>query len=462
MAEHRHNHSSHRRADAQIRRGTWKHEPPQSNPWPTIIGLLVAAGVAAGVVAGDARWSWRDSLRRLAHGEEIPAFRANEWADARSVQGDVAEEVQEAASAPAPEDKDTRRALALHTLLSAAGEETISGGGAEMWGLMEEFCLDVDWLEEMVSFCPMEYAETALPILAHIYRAEKKKMDGMPANRRFASAVAFEFARAGMSREQALDSYLFYAASGQKHWLNNRFSELALWQMRVIAARLTDTAWSGETTLAWFQRNSSLPSRGYVTLGDLLGRQECSLFGASVNSPTFGVLYLDAAEEGAASVYEASGCSTARDRALYSATAACANGVPALVAGNEHETICLVDVNGSWETSAPLAEDMVCSWSFCGQNHPDFVQLAARLGAEMEKSLASFRLLHMGQFHQKAGNAAQALACFREAVKVQPLNYAAWVACHACGASGEELAAAQKHVESLPGVAAALRSLGGK
>ncbi len=351
-----------------------------------------------------------------------------------------------------------RRSLALHNLVVAAGEKVITDGAEEMGALMEELCVDVDWLEEMVCFCPMEHAAAALPILSHLYGKEKKKMVGQPANRRLASAVAFEFAKAGLDKEQALKVYLFYAASGQKHWLNNSFAKLSVWEMRVLANRFTDKAWSGEETLSWFQRNCRLPARGYVSLGSTLGEREYSLFGEPVDSQDFLTLYGDSAGGGSASIYEASGCSTVQGRSRYAATAACANGVPALVAESGEGSVCLVDVNGRWEASAPLAEDMESSWSFCGQKHPHFVELVSLLGAEMDKTLESSRLAAMGQFLYDSGNQPLAHSYFRQALKVQPLNYAAWVSFRGCGAPQEALAAAAKEFEKLPGVYAALAS----
>ncbi len=453
-------HHSQREVTVQLRSGNWKHEPPQKNHGRRfLIGSLVAAGVVLAAVLADEAWSLRDSVRRLVQGEEIPAFRAKSWEDARSVRESLAEDLLTSELTPSVDDWDTRRDLALHTLIVAVGEKVISEGGASMGALMEELCLDVDWLEEMVWFCHMEHAEDALPILAHLYGKEKKKMAEMPANRRFASAVAFEFARAGLDKERAHASYLFYMASGQKHWLNNYFPQLALWEMSVIAARFTDAAWNSEETLTWFQRNSRLPARGYVTLGATLGGRERCLFGEPVDTPSFLSLYRDSAEGGVASIYEASGCSTALDRAHYAATAACANGVPALVASSGTEAVCLVDVNGRWESSAPAAEGMSCSWSFMGQNHPHFVELASRLGAEKEKTLASARLAQMGQFLYDSGNQPLAHSFFREALKVQPLNYAAWVAFRACGAPQAELDAAAGYFEELPGVAAVLAAM---
>ncbi len=449
-------------AGSQNQMRAWGYEPPRSKRGYLVMTACVMVAVVAAVVVADDEWEWRDTLRRILQGEEVPAFRSKAWSNAQSVRESLADSLLTSDLTPTVDDRDTRRNLALHTLILAAGESVISQGELEMGNLMEELCLDVDWLEEMVYFCPMEHAEAALPILAHIYRTSKKRMEGMPCNRRFASAIAFEYARAGLDKQAALAAYNFYAASGQKHGLNSRFAQLAIWEMRVIAARCTDTKWSSETTLAWFQRNSRLPAQWYANVGNALGGRERSLFGEPVDSPAFLALYGDAASGGAASMYEASGCSTVHDRAYYSATAACANGVPALVASHAQDAVCLVDVNGSWAVSAPVSAGMTCTWSFCEQNHPDFVELAAVLGAEKEKTLASARLAHMGRFLYEAGNRPLAHSFFQEALKAQPLNYAAWVDFHAAGASAAEMAEAAKHFAKLPAVAKALSALEAK
>ncbi len=459
MAERRQNSGW---AGSQSQTRAWGYEPPRRKRGYLFVTACVVAAVVAAVVVADDEWEWRDTLRRILQGEEVPAFRSKEWSNAQSVRESLADNLLTSGLTPTVEERDMRRDLALHTLILAAGEPVISQGGTEMGVLMEELCLDVDWLEEMVYFCPMEYAESALPILAHLYRTGKKRMEGMPCNRRFASAVAFEFARAGLDKQAAQSAYNFYAASGQKHGLNSRFAELAIWEMRVIAARCTDSKWSSETTLNWFQRNCRLPAQWYAKVGNALGGRERSLFGEQVDSPAFLALYGDASAGGAASMYEASGCSTVIDRAYYSATAACANGVPALVASHAGDAVCLVDVNGSWSASSPVADGMTCSWSFCGKNHPDFVELAAVLGSEKEQTLAGARLAHMGRFLYDAGNRPLSHSFYMEALKAQPLNYAAWVDFHAAGATAAEMAEAAKHFTKLPAVGAALSALEAK
>ncbi len=457
MAERRN--SPGRGVDTQNRVKVWRQDPPRkTGSGRALVGALVVLGGVAAIIVADDEWAWRDTLRRIARGEEVPAFRASAWSDAHSVRESLADNLLTSDLSPSVDDRETRRDLALHALVSAAGVEVISRSGPEMGKLMEDFCVNVEWLEEIVYFSPLAHAEAALPILAHIYQSQAKKMEGMLCNRRLAAAVAFEFARAGLSKEQALEAFLFYAASGQKNWLNSRFEQLALWEMRVIASRCADGEWGSKATLSWFQDNCRLPAQGYVWAGQSLGTRERSLFGVSVDTPDFQALYRDAAEGGAASMYEASGCSTVHSRALYAATAACANGVPALVVANESEATCLVDVNGSWKAASPVPEAANCSWSFMGQSHPDFVELVARLGSDMETFLSSARLAYMGQFLYDAGNKPLAHSYFREAVKAQPLNYAAWAAYHACGAPEAEIAEAGKHFESLPGVASALRS----
>ncbi len=446
------------RIKTQPRTGGRRREPEKPlNRGRVLAGLLIAMGAVAAVVVADDEWAWRDSLRRMSKGEVIPAYRANEWADALAIREGLAEDLLAAELSPSAEDWEARRDLALYTLIVSAGDATITRGGASMGRLMEEICVDVDWLEEMTCFCPLEHAQKALPILAHIYSVERKRMAGMPANRRLASAIAFEFARAGLNEQAALESYLLYASSGQKQWLNNRFFELSLVQMRVIAARLTDAQWGNRDTISWFQRNNRLPARGYTRLADCFEDHQLCLLGTEVGSPAFMALYRNEEAGGTAGVYEASGCSTAQSRALYAATAACANGVPALVADNGSEAACMVSVNGNWELSAPVPEGAACSWRFCGQNHPDFMMLAAALGEDKQKTMACARLQHLGQFFYASGNIPQAHAYFREAVTLQPRNYEAWVSYFSAGASRDELDAAVKHFEDMPGVAAALR-----
>ncbi len=458
MAER--NHQSHRLPAAQPRVQSWQMEPP---PRPSrgrgLLVMIALAGVAALLVVSDNEWEWRDTLRRLIEGESMPAFRAYEWQDVRAVRETLAKNLMKAEWRPttAP-SREHCRDLALHALTVAAGDAAISHGGEAVGKLLEELGLDVDWLEDIVYFCPLEHAGSALPLLAHIYRMEQRSLTNMPAHRRLAAAIAFEFARAGLDKDEALAYYLHYAAPGQKSRLNNRFDKLAIWELSALAARGTDTRWSGKTTYAWFQGNCRLPAQGYLHAGNILGEQETSLFGVAVDSPEFKAIYRDAAAAGTANLYQDSGCSTQLSRASYAASAACANGVPAIVVSAGADAACMVDVNGRWETSAPLPEGASSTWSFMGHNHPDFVRLAAALGADYEATLAGARLAQMGQFHYDIGNQPLAQSFLREAVKVQPLHAAAWQAYRAAGATVDDMQQAAAHFAELPGVAAALNT----
>ncbi len=441
----------------------WRMEPPppQKRGRGMMVLLLLVGGAAVFLVS-DHEWKWRESLQRLVQGQASPAFRANEWSDVRAVRETLSERLLTTDLTSSGLEHDTCRDLALYSLIMAAGEPVFSRNGAELCELMEELSLDTNWLEEIVHWCPMKHAENALPLLAHIYHKEKARMAGMPEHRRLAAAIAFEFARAGLGAEAAHAHYQYYASSGKKFQLNNRFARLAIWEMAALASRGTDAKWNSSRTLEWFQRNARMPAQGYVHAGQALGAHEECLFGVEVDTPAFMEIYRDAAADGTAKIYEASGCSTPLSRAAYAATAACANGVPAVTVSWGDGAACMVDVCGRWEASAPMPEDASCSWNFMEQAHPDFVRLAAALGGEKDKSLAAARLALMAQFLYDAGNRPLAQSLYRESVNVQPLNYAAWAGYHTAGASREEMQQAAAHFTEFPGVSAALHRLAGE
>ncbi len=455
MAEH--NQQDWNEAASRQRMNAWRAvNPPPPRKGRFLLGCIVLMGVVAALVVSDNTWQWRDTLQRLARGEEAPAYRASEWQDARSLRSGFEEELATTTAHVSELGKDGRRDLALYTLLVAAGEDVLSQGGEDMGVLMEELGMDVDWLEELVYYCPVEHAATALPMLAYIFHVERKGME-QPECRRLATAIAFEFARVGKGREDALTLYQFYVGGSRKSQLNTSFSGLPLWRLRVLAERGTDERWGNATTLLWFQRNGSLPAQDYVGVGEILKHNHLSLFGVEVDSRDFWDIYRDAAAEGAGHVYEASGCSTSHNRAHYAATAACANGVPAFVAANDKEAVCMVDVNGKWVSSAPVPEGATCSWCIMEQSHhPDFILLAAALDADRDKTMDSLRLVELGKFHFARGNVPLSHACFREALRLQPLNAEAWLEFRSCGAAAEDLAGLSAALADYPGVVAFL------
>ena len=216
-------------------------------PYPSrkghfLLWCLLFAGCAAALVVSDDIWQWRDTLRRLARGEEAPAYRIADWQNPHALHLNLEKNLAMTTSRMAELGKKGRRDLALHALLTSAGEDIFTREGERLGALMEELGLDLVWLEELVYYCPLDHATTALPILTYIFHAERRGME-QPECRRLATAIAFEFGRAGKSKEEALGLYRFYVGGSRKSQLNSSFADLPLWRMRVLAERGTDARW---------------------------------------------------------------------------------------------------------------------------------------------------------------------------------------------------------------------------
>ncbi len=417
--------------------------PRRRRRW-LVLGLL-AACIAVLAVA-DSKWEWRDYLRRLIEGEDLPAFRAAEWQDARAVRETLRQRLTVADPRRELEEKATRRDLALYTIIASAGDSALSRSAPELHAFMEELSANTDWLEEIAYGMPLEHAAGGLRLLASLYLHERSGITSFPECRRFATALAFACARAGLDESATMERYRFYVAGSQRYRLNAGFEGLAIWEMSVIAAQGLDARWGELDTLAWFQDNVRLPAQEYPRVADSLAGNARSLFGVMVGTEEFYTLYRDSVESGMARVCADSGCSTPRDRAGYAAAAACANGVPAVVVGAGEQAQCLVDVKGRWVGSADLPEGAVGSWSLWEHKEVDFLRLIADIGrgSEVSATMDACRLAGMGSYLLSQGNAPQGQELLRAAIKAQPLYYPAWRDYLASGApKGEAERAAQ-------------------
>ncbi len=421
-----------------------------------LLALLAAAIVS--LVVADAKWEWRDNLRRIIEGEEVPAFREAAWRDTRSVRETLQQRLMLADPLRELEDVATRRDLALLAIINAAGDSAISRGSADLHRLMETLSADVTWLEEIAYGLPPEHSAGGLQLLADLYRNERNGIESFPECRRFASALAFSAARSGLGPAETISRYRFYVAGSQRYRLNSAFAHLAMWEMAIIATQGLDPAWGELETLAWFQDNVRLPAQEYPHVAGRIASNTRSLFGVTVDTEEFYTIYRDAVEKGMATISADSGCSTAHSRAGYAAAAACANGVPAVVASDGEHAVCLVDVAGTWTGSGDIPAGARCSWPAWGHDSPDFLRLVAKVGraSEVAATMNASRLAEMGRFFISRGNRPQGQALLREAVKAQPLHYAAWRDYLAAGAPGSERERAAALFADYPAVQAAL------
>ncbi len=422
-----------------------------------LVTLALVVAVIAGLVAADAKWEWRDYMRRLMEGEDLPAFREAEWKDARTVRETLQSRLALIDPARDMEETSTRRDLALLSIINAAGDAAISRSSADVHKLMEALSSDTDWLEEIAYALPPQKSAAALNLLAAIYRNERSDMESFPECRRYASALAYAAARAGLSATDALARYRVFVAGSQRYRLNADFAGRSMWEMSIIATQGLDPRWGELETLTWFQNNVRLPAQEYPCIADSLPGNTRSLFGVLVGSEEFYTLYRDAVEKGMATVITASGCSTPEGRAGYAATAACANGVPAVIAGNGEQATCLVKVGSTW-VGGEVPPDAHCSWAAWGYDSPDFLRLVATVGSgtRHNATLAGCRLVEMARFLVSQGNIPRAQEVLRDAIEAQPLHYAAWSEYLASGVPDSERARALNTFADYPGVQATL------
>ncbi len=459
-AEETHHHHHVKRVRRVKKKKIRKHrhhhrDPRRRSRFLVLASFILGIGV---LVATDMKWEWRDSLRRMLEGEDEPAFRAAEWHDARGVCDTLRQRLEAVDFDPDLGNRETRRDLALHTLVSAAGPGVISRGGPEMRQLMETLGTDVEWLEEIVYGVPLDNAEQGLKNLAFLCKSEGESFSMVPERRRLATALAFECARAGLDENATWARYRVFSEAWLQ--LNSSFAKLTPWEMSILAARTTVPDWGAVPMLHWFQENIRLPESEYVHAADQLKERKTTLFGVSVNSNQFRILYADATDSGIANLYKDSGCSTPEARAAYAAAAACSHGVPSVVvswkgdASRDEGATCMVHAQGQWISGVPIPGDATCSWSVWGQNHPDFVRLVTALGSdgEAERSIKSSRLARLGSFALESGDTRRALSFLRAAIKAQPLNYPAWAALRKAGADETEMSAADTIFADYPGV----------
>ena len=340
------------------------------------------------------------------------------------------------ASAPLPEngaaleipaeDTTVRRKLALAELERLMGDKEWN---SLTTGARAGFFRDMQgpWLEELMFSGPVpDDAAKMIRIAEGLWKSDRRGVSDRH-ELTTAAAVALMYAEKGWPEDQAKARYRYFRDSRKAGKLHPVFDTLATWEKRFVVSAGGNGGWAGEggwgeDSLVWLRDHVKLPVKDYIGACWQAPYRLENVFGDSIHGRKYYAPFdhLIHAER----VREVGGVCGSLSH--YGATAARANGIPAITMGEPgHCAYAVRTARGEWTPAYSLSWQRGLHTSLWGRTWTQLVLQEKVLG---EKYATDRGALHLWQARSLlAGNPGLADKAYRLALEAQPLDQPTWI-----------------------------------
>lgn len=321
---------------------------------------------------------------------------------------------------------------AKHTL-----QELPTTGRASLPPIAELVGSNLDWAEQFSSTGEYTHTAEALAILDKII-AENPDVPYNKTERDIATAAAIEFARQGLSQDDAVNRARVLTRAWKAGKLNKCFNKLPFWQLRNVCglkgkgildgAGGNDKAGSADS-LEYGQNNVHLPAYRYTGACWQAPYRLTNIYGDSIHGPFYHAPFYgeDSFRDNFNGITRTVG-GVCGGLSHYGATVAIANGVPALTAGEPAHCSYIVSVDGKWTPGYSLSWQRGLHWQVFADVHCfGSLHMADKLfsPSEKRKTELSRAQLKLADLYAPS-NPKKAKKFYLGAIKSQPANYYAW------------------------------------
>ena len=263
-------------------------------------------------------------------------------------------------------------------------------------------------------------------ILHDLWKADRPGL-GDPQQRGTAVAVALTFGQSKWPREQAFSRYKYFRDSHKAGLLHPQYDDLQPWEKRFLVSAGSNGSWSGEggwddASLEWLRDNVKLPAKDYTGACWQAPYRLENLFGDSIHGAKYYAPFEHMIH--AKRVREVGGVCGSLSH--YGATAARANGIPAITMGEPGHCAYAVRVKrGEWVPSYSLSWQRGLHTSLWGRTWTQLV-LQEKVMGENYANARSTAHLYQARAVSKSDRPLAETA-YQLALQAQPLNHPAWL-----------------------------------
>lgn len=286
---------------------------------------------------------------------------------------------------------------------------------------------DATWLEQIVFSGELHRFSRVVEIMSSIDKEDSAALK-KGVERDTTTAVALEYARGNYRTTDAVARARHFLKYWRQGRLNTSYDNLPLHQRRIACGWKPEHRGGTPKAMEWALNNVHIPDWQYPSCCWSCGYIADNVYGDSVQGPWYfspweGV-YTD--NHMTLTRYVGGVCG---GLSHFGATAACANGVPALASGEPGHCSYIVLVNGKWTPAYSLHWDRGLHWTAWGGNHTYSSlhmtdDLYAESSAEQTRLSNAWRIL--ANVYRDKGDAEKTLFCYEQSAAAAPLNYPMW------------------------------------
>ncbi|MBE6419808.1 MAG: hypothetical protein E7031_06705 [Akkermansiaceae bacterium] len=293
--------------------------------------------------------------------------------------------------------------------------------------VLQAVLADDEWMEAIAFSGEMHRFARVVQIMDAIAKADSGALKKGVA-RDITTAVALEYARNNCMTVDAVDRAKYFLKYWRQGRLNTTFDKLPMHQRR-IACGWKPTHNSGTVkAFEWALNNVHVPDWQYPASCWRCGYILDNVYGDSIHGPHYYAPWAGVATDNHMWLTKNVG-GVCGGLSHFGAASACANGVPALTAGEPGHCAYIVLVDGKWTPAYSLSWERGLhwipwdnNWTYSALHLTD--ALYDRKNADKRRVADFFRIL--ARMYQNTGDVQKALTCYEASAKAAPLNYPMW------------------------------------
>lgn len=286
---------------------------------------------------------------------------------------------------------------------------------------------DTRWMEQILFSGEVERFSRVVEIIHSIAKADSGALR-KGVERDTTTAIALEYARYNARTVEAVDRAKYFLKYWRQGRLNTSFDDLPMHHRRVVCGWKPFHNSGTVKAFEWALNNVHLPDWQYPASCWRCGYILNNVYGDSVQGPHYYAPWSGVYSDNhmALAKYVGGVCG---GLSHFGAASACANGVPALTAGEPGHCAYIVLVNGKWTPAYSLSWERGLHWIPWADNHT-FSSLHLTDELYAGKSAAKTRLAQayriLARMYQDSASKDKALLCYERSAVTAPLNYPLW------------------------------------
>lgn len=293
--------------------------------------------------------------------------------------------------------------------------------------VLQTILADADWMEDIAFSGEMHRFARVVQIIDAIAKADSGALKKGVA-RDITTAVALEYARNNCRTVDAIDRAKYFLKYWRQGRLNTSFDKLPMHHRRIACGWKPNHSSGTVKAFEWALKNVHVPDWQYPASCWRCGYVLDNVYGDSIHGAHYYAPWVGVKTDNHMWLAKNVGA-VCGGLSHFGAASACANGVPALTAGEPGHCAYIVLVDGKWTPAYSLSWERGLHW-IPWDNNWSYSALHLTDALYDRETVAKRRLSDAGRvlarMSQNKGDVKRALSFYEVAAAAAPLNYPLW------------------------------------